>query len=512
LVIEKGALVAGRYRLIEEVGSGAMGVVWKAQDERLGRIVAIKRLVVRYGLSETMTEEVRRRAMREARIAARLQHRNAIALFDVAEDKGDPILVMEFLPSKSLSVVLSERGTLPPHEVAEIGAQVAEALAAAHAVGIAHRDIKPGNILLAENGTVKITDFGISRALDDGTVTTQTGMLAGTPAYLAPEIARGDEGTRASDVFSLGSTLYHAIEGRPPFGTNSNPLALLHAVASGNVPPPRNAGSLEPALMSLMRVDPGERPSMKEAAEALATAATVVMPVPADASAKSAPKTPPKPVLAAPQSPPTPPQPIPAQPTAAFRKPAGSQTGPSKRNMVIVGAVALVVLVGTLVTVLVLNSGGGTGDNANGDGGPTTTQQAGAPPSGADTTTPEESTPQDDSSSSETPSQVAPPAGVYIDFSRAGQLMIDYYGSASPEQRWAMLSPYGQAQFGSQEAFNQHWAAYPAVSSEDANVKENADGSRDVTCIVHYAPGQSTTKTVRVTMIDNQLRIDSEAK
>jgi eukaryotic-like serine/threonine-protein kinase len=524
LVIEKDALVAGRYRLIEQVGSGAMGVVWKAHDERLARTVAIKRLIVRYALSDTVTEEVRRRAMREARIAARLQHRNAIALFDVAEDEGDPILVMEFLPSKSLSVVLQERGTLPPNEAAEIGAQVAEALAAAHAVGIAHRDIKPGNILLADSGTVKITDFGISRALDDGTVTTQTGMLAGTPAYLAPEIARGGDSSRASDVFSLGSTLYHAVEGRPPFGTNTNPLALLHAVASGNVPPPRNAGSFEATLMSLMRVDPAERPTMKEAAEALAAAATKVIPVPTLAMPKNAPKTPPRPVLAAPQSPPTPPQPLEAMPTAAFRRPEGqppqATTGPSKRNMVIVGIVAMLVLVGTLFTVLIINSGGGDNGNqgtAQGSSTTTTPKQAGNPPPNSGGTK-EEPPPSDSDDKSTTPSppagvtQVAPPPGTEIDYSQAGQKVIDYYGGGSPEQRWAMLTPYGQAQFGSVEAFTQYWAAFPNVSSHDANVAPNPDGSRNVTCVVDYAPGQSSTKTVRVTMMNGQLLIDSDAR
>jgi eukaryotic-like serine/threonine-protein kinase len=515
LVIEKGALVADRYRLIEQVGSGAMGVVWKAHDERLGRTVAIKRLVGRYALSETMTEETRRRAMREARIAARLQHRNAIALFDVAEDDGDPILVMEFLPSKSLSAVLEERGTLTPAEAAEIGAQVAEAIAAAHAVGIAHRDIKPGNILLAENGTVKITDFGISRALDDGTVTTQTGMLAGTPAYLAPEIARGDESTRASDVFSLGSTLYHAIEGTPPFGTNTNPLALLHAVASGNVPPPKNAGPLEPTLMSLMRVDPETRPSMKEVAEALASAATQILPVPP--AQPAAPKTPPRPELA---TVPAAIQPLQSQPTAAFRRPEQpSQAGPSKRNMVLVGVVALLVLAGTLFTVLIINGNGngGAGDNTA-QNGTTTTKEAAAPQNGGSTGSEDEppsSSKSPPSSSSAPPggvTQVAPPAGTFIDYSQAGQLMIDYYGSLSLGQRWAMLSPFGQAQFGSQDAFNQYWSQYPQVSSEEANVTPNADGSRNVTCIVHYTQGQTTTKTVRVTMIDGQLRIDSDAR
>jgi serine/threonine protein kinase len=524
LVIEKDALVAGRYRLIEQVGSGAMGVVWKAHDERLGRIVAIKRLIVRYALSETVTEEVRRRAMREARIAARLQHRNAIALFDVAEHDGDPILVMEFLPSKSLSTVLEERGTLPPHEAAEIGAQVAEAIAAAHAVGIAHRDIKPGNILLAENGTVKITDFGISRALDDGTVTTQTGMLAGTPAYLAPEIARGDDSSRASDVFSLGSTLYHAIEGRPPFGTNTNPLALLHAVASGNVPPPRNAGALEPTLMSLMKVEPSERPTMKQAAEALSTAATQVLPVPAAAATRIA--TPPRPVLTAPQNPPTPPQPLEAMPTAAFRRPeqAATQSGPSRRNMVIVGAVAALVLVGTMFTVLLINSGGDD-DKGGTAQGTSTTQQAGNPPADGGGGTGEEEPPPssdeskpDDKSTSSSPAanatQVAPPPGTQIPYSSAGQFLIDYYGTGtSPEQRWAMLSPFAQQLFGTPAAFTQYWGAFPQVSSEEAHVDAaNADGSLQVTCTVNYASGNSVRKTVRITQINGQLRIDSDAR
>ncbi|MBB4904088.1 serine/threonine-protein kinase [Actinophytocola algeriensis] len=514
MVIEKGALVAGRYRLIEQVGSGAMGVVWKAQDERLGRTVAIKRLVVRYALSESMTEETRRRAMREARIAARLQHRNAIALFDVAEHEGDPILVMEFLPSKSLSLVLEERGTLTPAEAAEIGAQVAEAIAAAHAVGIAHRDIKPGNILLAENGTVKITDFGISRALDDGTVTTQTGMLAGTPAYLAPEIARGDESSRASDVFSLGSTLYHAVEGRPPFGTNTNPLALLHAVASGNVPPPRNAGPLAPTLMSLMRVDPTERPSMQEAAAALASTTTEPLPVPAT---RQAPKTPPRPVIAAN---PTPPRPIvPAQPTAAFTRPpsAAPQAGPSRKNLVIVGAVALVVLAGTLFTVLMLTNKDEPGGTRQAGGG---TSQTGGGTSRSQTQTedPDETTePSDDASNASDPGPLPPDPAGPIDYSQAGQLVINYFGDVqNAAARWAMLTAHGQAQFGGQDAFNQYWSQFTAVSSANANgVTPNADGSVTVPVDVTYttAGGPKTEhRTIRVTRVAGTLLIDSAAK
>ncbi|MGM1061011.1 protein kinase domain-containing protein [Saccharothrix sp. Mg75] len=269
---DDGRLVAGRYRLGQRIGSGAMGIVWQAHDERLHRTVAVKQLLLQPGLAEADTDEAKRRAMREGRIAARLQHPHAIAVYDVAEDDGQPWLVMEYLPSKSLSTALSERGTLPPRDVASIGQQVASALAAAHNAGIVHRDIKPGNILLGNEGTVKITDFGISRATGDVTVTA-TGMLAGTPAYLAPEVAKGYDPGPPSDVFSLGSTLYAAIEGMPPFGLNENTIALLHQVASGKVVPPKQAGPLTALLMRLLRAEPEDRPTMAEAREALAAVA-----------------------------------------------------------------------------------------------------------------------------------------------------------------------------------------------------------------------------------------------
>ncbi|MDX8052079.1 protein kinase [Lentzea sp. BCCO 10_0798] len=269
---DDGRLVAGRYRLSQRIGSGAMGVVWTAHDERLHRTVAVKQLLLQPGLAEADTDEAKRRAMREGRIAARLQHPHAVAVYDVAEDDSQPWLIMEYLPSKSLSAVLSERGTLPPRDVASIGMQVASALAAAHNAGIVHRDIKPGNILLGDDGTVKITDFGISRATGDVTVTA-TGMLAGTPAYLAPEVAKGYDPGSPSDVFSLGSTLYAAIEGEPPFGLSENTIALLHKVASGKVNPPRNAGPLTALLMRLLRAEPEDRPTMAEARDALAAVA-----------------------------------------------------------------------------------------------------------------------------------------------------------------------------------------------------------------------------------------------
>ena len=259
----EGDLITGRYRLEQQIGSGAMGVVWRAIDERLQRTVAVKQLLLQPGYTDEETEEARQRSMREGRIAARLQHQNAIAVFDVAEDRGQPVLVMEYLPSTSLASMLAEQGPLPPVSVARIGAQVAAALAAAHRAGIVHRDLKPGNVLLGESGVAKITDFGISRAIGDVSVT-KSGILAGTPAYLSPEVALGRDPAPASDVFSLGATLYAAIEGGPPFGQDDNAISLLHRVAQGHVDPPRQAGPMTPALMQLLRADPVDRPTMSQ--------------------------------------------------------------------------------------------------------------------------------------------------------------------------------------------------------------------------------------------------------
>ncbi|WP_424189705.1 serine/threonine-protein kinase [Actinokineospora sp. G85] len=270
---EERRLIAGRYRLDRRIGSGAMGVVWQGHDERLNRAVAVKLLLLPPGLPEEEADEAVARCMREGRIAARLHHPNAIAVFDVVDDDGVPCLVMEYLPSESLAIALNERGPLEVAEVARIGTQVAAALAAAHAAGIVHRDIKPGNILLGDDGhTVKITDFGISRATDDVTVT-KTGLIAGTPAYLAPEVAIGREPAAASDVYSLGSTLYAAVEGEPPFGLSENTLGLLHAVASGKINKPVQSGALTDVLIALLAPETADRPTAAKARDLLAAVA-----------------------------------------------------------------------------------------------------------------------------------------------------------------------------------------------------------------------------------------------
>jgi serine/threonine protein kinase len=268
-----GRLVAGRYRLQSQIGGGGMGAVWLAQDELLGRRVALKQVLTAAGVSAAEADQQRQRALREGRIAARLSHPHAISVYDVALEHGQPWLVMEYLPSRSLAAVLSEDGVLRVDQAAQIGAQVADALAATHAAGIVHRDVKPANILIGEGGSVeglvKITDFGISHASGDVTLT-QTGQITGTPAFLAPEVAQGHQMTEASDVFSLGATLYTCLEGSPPFGMEDNALGMLHRVAGGLVVPPRRSGALTQPIMKILAADPADRPTMPQVRDELA--------------------------------------------------------------------------------------------------------------------------------------------------------------------------------------------------------------------------------------------------
>ncbi len=254
-----------RYRLVEPVGSGGMGVVWRATDVRDGRLVALK-----HGLPGEHAMRMRR----EAAIAAALDHPHVVRFLDLIHDGDQWWLVMEYVPSVSLAELLDRETRLPPADVARVGMQVAGALAAMHRVGLVHRDVKPANVLIAEDGNAKLTDFGISRSASGSDVTlSHTGIVPGTPAYLAPEVANGAVPTAASDVFSLGATLFTAVEGTPPFGVAANPLAVLRRVASGRIPQPRHAGPLAPALGALLRRRPYERPDAARA-ERLLSAVT----------------------------------------------------------------------------------------------------------------------------------------------------------------------------------------------------------------------------------------------
>ncbi|MEU4348937.1 serine/threonine-protein kinase [Streptomyces sp. NPDC023838] len=268
--------LAGRYLLVEQLGRGGMGVVWRAVDEVLGREVAVKELRTYTDASAPELGDLRLRMQREARAAARVRHPGVVAVHDVTEHEGRPVIVMELVEGPSLDGVLAARGALDAREAAAIGARVLEALGAAHRAGVLHRDVKPGNILLESGGRVVLTDFGIAAMEDpgDGAAThlTRSGELVGSLDYLAPERAQGQDPGPASDVWALGATLYAAVEGSSPFRRTST-WSTLSAIVAEPLAEPVRAGALGPVLRELMHKDPARRPDADTAARMLAAVA-----------------------------------------------------------------------------------------------------------------------------------------------------------------------------------------------------------------------------------------------
>jgi serine/threonine protein kinase len=263
-----GELVGGRYRLIEPVGQGGMGQVWRGRDEILDREVAVKEILLPYDLVPEQRDLLIRRVMREARSAARLNHPGIITVHDVVEHNDAPLIVMEFITGGSLATVIREEGRLRPERVAAIGAAMLDALQEAHAAGIVHRDLKPDNVLITGRRTI-ITDFGIA-SMVDGTALTGTGAQLGTPLYMAPEQIEGEPATPASDLWSLGATLYAAVEGQPPF-TGPTLTALFNAILIKSPRPAEHAGSLGEILGELLNKDPARRASASRTAQSFAT-------------------------------------------------------------------------------------------------------------------------------------------------------------------------------------------------------------------------------------------------
>ncbi len=264
-------VVNGRYRLLAEVGRGATSVVWQAQDERLDRIVAIKQLEDPWGV--TRGADVCDPAIQEARLGSRIDHPYAIDVYDVFEESGSMYLVLEYLPSRSLTEWLVAHGPMPPKEVARLGRRIASALAAAHAKGVVHGDVSPNNVLVTDDGIAKITDFGYSRAVGDEPPGRVVGVV-GTPAYVAPEVAAGYAGGCPSDVFSLGATLYTALEGFPPFGAGIRTTSILHRIVRGRLTPPKHEGPVADVVLRMLGNDPAARPTMPEAVGLLRAAMT----------------------------------------------------------------------------------------------------------------------------------------------------------------------------------------------------------------------------------------------
>ncbi|WP_333753269.1 serine/threonine-protein kinase [Streptomyces sp. IBSBF 2394] len=267
----QGRLVAGRYRLGEAIGSGGMGRVWRAHDEVLHRTVAIKELTAALYVSESDQAILLARTRGEARAAARINHSAVVTVHDVLEHDGRPWIVMELVEGRSLADAVKDEERVDPREAARIGLWVLRALRAAHTAGVLHRDVKPGNVLLADDGRVLLTDFGIAQIEGDSTIT-RTGEVVGSVDYLAPERVRGHDPGPSSDLWALGATLYTAVEGRSPFRRTS-PLTTMQAVVEEEATEPRYAGVLAPVISALLRKDPAERPDATEAEHLLAQAA-----------------------------------------------------------------------------------------------------------------------------------------------------------------------------------------------------------------------------------------------
>ncbi len=244
-----------------------MGVVWQARDDLLGRDVAVKEIVWPAHMDAAEWDLARQRAQREAQMAARLNHPNVVGIYDVVDEDDRPWIIMELVPFRSLRDRVQADGPLTPAQAAQVGLGILAALRAAHKVGVLHRDVKPANVLLAPEGRVVLTDFGIARATDSP-VLTGTGVLVGSPSYISPERARGSRAAAPADLWALGACLYAAVEGRPPFN-REGALASLTAVVTEEPDPPVHAGPLWPVISGLLRKDPGERLSAAQVEEML---------------------------------------------------------------------------------------------------------------------------------------------------------------------------------------------------------------------------------------------------
>ncbi|MFI1968182.1 hypothetical protein BLA24_20685 [Streptomyces cinnamoneus] len=351
----QGRLVVGRYRLLELIGRGGMGRVWCATDEILGRRVAAKEIRVD-GLVGEESAVQRERSRREARATARIDHPNVVRVYDVAEEGDRLWIVMELIDGRSLDQVLTHAGPVGPREAARIGLGLVGALRAVHAVGVLHRDIKPGNVLLTAGGRIVLTDFGIA-AMQDAAALTMAGTLVGSPDYMAPERVEGRRQGPPSDLWSLGATLCAAVAGQSPF-SRATTMATLHAVLYEQPVIPAEAGPLRDLLAGLLLKEPGQRPTLDAAEEALA-ALLEPLPHPPTALSEQPPPAPPP----APAPPPVQPHRPPPGAPVQDERPGTAPAPPGRRRAVLVtcGAVAALCVVVAAVVLAGRGSQGGGG-------------------------------------------------------------------------------------------------------------------------------------------------------
>ncbi|MEV7548924.1 serine/threonine-protein kinase [Amycolatopsis sp. NPDC089917] len=459
--------LADRFDLIEPVGGGSMGTVWRARDDNLERTVAVKELLLPHGQGEQKADEAKNRALREARIAARLVHPHAITVFGVIDEQDRPWIIMEYLPSTSLADKLRD-GPMEVDDVIRLAIQLCSALAAAHRAGIVHRDIKPGNVLLGDDDTVKITDFGISRAMGDVQLTA-TGEISGTPAFLAPEVARGEDATSASDVFSLGATLYTALEGGTPYGTAENPIALLYRASSGEITPPTKSGILTPLLNRLLDVRPDSRPTMSETERELRALAA-------------------------------------GEPTTLVAE----EPPPKARKGMLVGVIVVFLVLAAAAAaavVVVLNRGE---DTPSGSAPPASQSQSATPPPSSESAAPppsSSSVPPSSPPPTTPPSSSSPPPA-----QTPGQALSAYYTliPGNLQAGFAGLSDnFKRTRNQSFERYSSYWKGYRSVTVADVSESGNTVSAR-LTYVKASGETTSGRETFNLVQQDGRWLIDSQ--
>jgi serine/threonine protein kinase len=421
-------VIAGRYRLLAPLGEGGMGTVWRARDEVLNRDLAVKEVRAPAGVAADDVQRMYARLEREAWAAARVSNRNVVTVYDVATDGGRPWIVMELVRGLSLAEVLDAEGPMPPQRAAHVGAEVLAALRSAHEAGVLHRDVKPANVLIANDGRIVLTDFGIAM-VEGSSALTMTGEVIGSPEFLAPERALGRTPGPESDLWSLGVLLYAAVEGHSPF-RHDTPLSTLRAIVDEELPPPYRAGPLAPVIEGLLRKDPAQRLPADRAEQDLRVIGAGGSPSADTMRAAPFPTT----VAGHPEPSPTPPMPFPGQPEpsgSGATTASGQHRDRRTSRVLVAGVVALALAVGGLAYAL-LNAGGGdgSGDNDRGAGASTPAETGG----------PKENTGSGKSSPSPTPSESEseesspPPQSVRVSLEGT---RTDYSGTCPPPNQEA---------------------------------------------------------------------------
>ncbi|MFJ9630282.1 protein kinase [Streptomyces sp. NPDC091280] len=422
-------VIADRYRLLSPLGEGGMGTVWRARDEVLQREVAVKEVRAPAGLASGDVERMYARLEREAWAAARVANRNVVTVYDVAMQDGRPWIVMELVRGVSLADLLDAEGPLTPQRAAHIGAEVLAALRAAHDAGVLHRDVKPANVLMSNDGRVVLTDFGIAM-VEGSSALTMTGEVIGSPEFLAPERALGRTPGPESDLWALGVLLYAAVEGSSPFRQNT-PLSTLRAIVDEDLPTPHRAGPLAPVIEGLLRKDPAERLTAEQAERDLRLVAAGG--TPHGSTAPTAPYTPtmagyPQDFSASDER--TPPQPVRGfgPPPPSYTTPTPTAADEPHRNrraalVIVAGVLALALAIGGL-TYALLNRDTGDADAGKGASTPKSQPSDGTSPSPSSETTTAAETPSPSAGKSS-----AAPQSVQVSVAGAN---TDYSGSCPP--------------------------------------------------------------------------------